>query len=47
MQKNCFLLFRSPGTGLYSNLEKYDLPNPTAIFDIRYEKLYTSENAFF
>jgi hypothetical protein len=33
----CF--FRSPGTGLYSNLEKYNLPNPTAIFDIRYEKL--------
>ena len=28
--------FRSPGTGLYDNLQKYDLPTPTAIFDIRY-----------
>lgn len=30
--------FRSPGTGLYDNLQKYNLPNPTAIFDIRYFK---------
>ena len=28
--------FRSPGTGLYDNLQKYELPNPTAIFDIRF-----------
>lgn len=28
--------FRTPGTGLYDNLEKYDLPEPTAVFDIRY-----------
>lgn len=28
--------FRSPGTGLYSNLEKYDLPYPEAIFEISY-----------
>ena len=28
--------FRSPGSGLYDNLQKYNLPNPTAIFDIRY-----------
>ena len=28
--------FRSPGTGLYSNLEKYDLPSPEAIFDVGY-----------
>ncbi|XP_064622393.1 NAD-dependent protein deacetylase sirtuin-2-like isoform X2 [Lineus longissimus] len=28
--------FRSPGTGLYANLEKYNLPNPMAIFDISY-----------
>ncbi|KAL1922474.1 uncharacterized protein VTP21DRAFT_10013 [Calcarisporiella thermophila] len=28
--------FRSPGTGLYHNLEKYDLPYPEAIFDIEY-----------
>lgn len=28
--------FRSPGTGLYDNLQKYNLPNPTAVFDIRY-----------
>ncbi|XP_037773267.1 NAD-dependent protein deacetylase sirtuin-2-like [Penaeus monodon] len=28
--------FRTPGTGLYSNLEKYNLPFPEAIFDIEY-----------
>ncbi|XP_038072910.1 NAD-dependent protein deacetylase sirtuin-2-like isoform X2 [Patiria miniata] len=28
--------FRSPGTGLYDNLEKYNLPEPMAIFDIHY-----------
>jgi len=28
--------FRSPGSGLYDNLEKYDLPHPSAVFDIRY-----------
>ena len=26
--------FRTPGTGLYDNLQKYDLPSPEAIFDI-------------
>lgn len=26
--------FRSPKTGLYANLQKYDLPRPEAIFDI-------------
>jgi NAD-dependent SIR2 family protein deacetylase len=26
--------FRSPGTGLYDNLQEYDLPTPQAIFDI-------------
>ena len=26
--------FRSPGTGLYSQLEKYGLPHPEAVFDI-------------
>ncbi|XP_054758706.2 NAD-dependent protein deacetylase sirtuin-2-like isoform X1 [Lytechinus pictus] len=26
--------FRSPGTGLYDNLQKYNLPNPQAIFEI-------------
>lgn len=30
--------FRSPGTGLYDNLEKYNLPNPQAVFDISYFK---------
>ena len=30
--------FRSPKTGLYSNLEKYDLPNPQAIFEIEFFK---------
>lgn len=26
--------FRSPGSGLYHNLEKYNLPDPQAIFEI-------------
>jgi len=26
--------FRSPGTGLYDNLQRYNLPEPTAVFDI-------------
>ena len=26
--------FRSPGTGLYDNLQQYNLPYPEAIFDI-------------
>jgi len=30
--------FRTPGTGLYSNLEKYNLPRPEAIFDIGFFK---------
>jgi len=28
--------FRSPGTGLYDNLSKYNLPYPEAIFDVDY-----------
>ena len=31
--------FRSPGTGLYSQLEKYNLPYPQAIFEINYFKV--------
>ncbi|XP_062494368.1 NAD-dependent protein deacetylase sirtuin-2 isoform X2 [Pezoporus occidentalis] len=30
--------FRSPGTGLYSNLQSYDLPYPEAIFEISFFK---------
>ncbi|XP_021401323.2 NAD-dependent protein deacetylase sirtuin-2 isoform X3 [Lonchura striata] len=30
--------FRSPGTGLYSNLQSYNLPYPEAIFEIRFFK---------
>ncbi|KAI8479974.1 NAD-dependent protein deacetylase sirtuin-2 [Branchiostoma belcheri] len=30
--------FRSPGTGLYDNLQKYNLPNPQAIFEIGFFK---------
>ena len=30
--------FRSEKTGLYANLEKYELPRPEAIFDIAYFK---------
>uniref|UniRef100_A0A672R324 Si:dkey-103i16.6 n=1 Tax=Sinocyclocheilus grahami TaxID=75366 RepID=A0A672R324_SINGR len=28
--------FRTPGTGLYANLAKYDIPYPEAIFNINY-----------
>jgi len=28
--------FRSPGTGLYDNLQKYELPTPQSVFDINY-----------
>jgi len=28
--------FRSPGTGLYANLQKYKLPEPEAVFDLKY-----------
>ena len=28
--------FRSPGTGLYDNLQKYMLPSPQSIFEIGY-----------
>jgi len=30
--------FRTPGTGLYDNLQKYDLPEPTAVFQLSYFK---------
>jgi NAD-dependent deacetylase sirtuin 2 len=26
--------FRTPGTGLYDNLQKYNLPYPTAVFEL-------------
>mmetsp|Transcript_18895 Transcript_18895/g.44466 ORF Transcript_18895/g.44466 Transcript_18895/m.44466 type:complete len:324 (-) Transcript_18895:384-1355(-) len=28
--------FRSPGTGLYDNLQKYNLPYPEAVFDLQF-----------
>jgi len=28
--------FRTPGTGLYDNLKKYNLPHPTAVFELNY-----------
>ena len=31
--------FRSPGTGLYDNLQKYNLPDPQAIFSIDFFKV--------
>jgi len=31
-----YLYFRTPGTGLYSNLSKYNLPYPEAVFDITF-----------
>ncbi|XP_076817627.1 uncharacterized protein LOC143463134 isoform X2 [Clavelina lepadiformis] len=30
--------FRTPGTGLYDNLQRYNVPYPTAIFDLDYFK---------
>lgn len=30
--------FRTPGTGLYSNLQKFNLPHPEAVFEINYFK---------
>lgn len=37
--------FRSPGTGLYDNLQKYNLPRPTAIFELDY--FQTNPKPFF
>lgn len=31
--------FRSPGTGLYSNLQKYNIPNPEDIFTLDYFRM--------
>merc|ERR1719428_1832435 len=28
--------FRTPDTGLYDNLQKYNLPTPTSVFDINF-----------
>ncbi|KAL7054567.1 hypothetical protein AAHC03_025957 [Spirometra sp. Aus1] len=28
--------FRSPSTGIYDNLEEYDLPHPMAVFSLDY-----------
>ena len=33
--------FRSPETGLYSNLQKYNLPDPMAIFALDYFRVNT------
>ncbi|XP_044163473.1 NAD-dependent protein deacetylase sirtuin-2-like [Acropora millepora] len=37
--------FRSAGTGLYDNLEKYNLPNPQAVFEINFFK--SNPNPFY
>lgn len=37
--------FRSPGTGLYDNLQQYNIPYPEAIFDIDY--FYQNPRPFF
>lgn len=34
-----FFNLRSPKTGIYSNLKKYHLPYPEAIFDLNYFKM--------
>merc|ERR1712046_515208 len=28
--------FRTPGTGLYDNLQRFNLPRPQAVFDLEY-----------
>ena len=38
--------FRSPGTGLYDNLQKYDLPSPQAIFEINFFRVTIFEVLF-
>jgi hypothetical protein len=35
--------FRSPGTGLYSQLEKYNLPSPETIFQLDYFRVHKCE----
>jgi len=32
--------FRTPGTGLYDNLQRYNLPYPEAVFDVNYFREY-------
>ena len=33
--------FRSPNTGIYANLQKYNLPYPEAIFELEYFRFVT------
>lgn len=37
--------FRSPGTGLYDNLQKYDLPTPQAVFEINFFRVGCSTSS--
>lgn len=37
--------FRTPGTGLYSQLEKYNLPSPESIFALDYFRVSQSKPA--
>ena len=39
--------FRSPETGLYHNLEKYNLPHAQSIFELEYFKVRGMIVAFF
>ena len=36
--------FRTPGTGLYSQLEKYNLPNPESIFTLEFFRVYDNRH---
>lgn len=36
---------RTPGTGLYDNLQKYDLPEPEAVFEIGFFRKTTPRTA--
>jgi NAD-dependent deacetylase sirtuin 3 len=39
------LFFRTPGTGLYDNLQRYNIPYPEAIFELNY--FYRNPQPFF
>ena len=39
--------FRSPGTGLYSQLQKYNLERPEDVFDLEHYRVRRSRQVYF
>ena len=39
--------FRSPGTGLYSQLQKYNLERPEDVFDLEHYRVRRSRRVYF